>query len=60
MDLPALQLPVSSPNMVHASQERWPVLRGAEEGLATSDAGFGDSGIGNSMSSPVAREHNTN
>lgn len=53
MDLPMLQLPTSSPPIVRTGQERLPVLREAEKGLAALEAGFGDSGIGNSMSSQL-------
>jgi hypothetical protein len=52
MDLP-LPLPASSPYVVQASQEGLPTIRGNEEGLISSDVGFGDSGIGKSMSSQV-------
>jgi hypothetical protein len=51
MDLPS-PLPVSSPNVVQASQGL-PTIGGNEEGLISSDVGFGDSSIGKSMSSQV-------
>ena len=53
MDLPLLVLLASSPNVVRASQEGLPTIRGNKEGLISLDIGFGDSGIGNSMSSQV-------
>jgi superfamily II DNA helicase RecQ len=53
MDLPTSELPAPSPNVVRASQEGLPTIRGNKEGLISSDIGFGDSGIGNSMSSQV-------
>src|SRR5450432_4878580 len=52
MDLP-LPLLASSPHVVRASQEWVPKIRRHEEGLISSDVGFGDSGIGKSMSSQV-------
>src|SRR5450432_4702286 len=45
-------LPALSPNVVQASQGL-PTIGGNEEGLISSDVGFGDSGIGKSMSSQV-------
>jgi hypothetical protein len=51
MDLP-LPLLASSPNVIQASQGL-PTIGGNEEGLISSDIGFGDSGIGKSMSSQV-------
>ena len=55
MDLPALQLPALSPEIVRFSQEGLPRLERPEEGVVTSDVGFRDSGIGKSMSSQVQR-----
>jgi len=49
-DLPMIQLPTSSPNVMHSSQEGLPVLQGVDKRLITSDIGLDDSGIGNSMS----------
>jgi hypothetical protein len=51
--LPILELLAPSPNVVRASQEGLPTIRGNKEGLILLDIGFGDSGIGNSMSSQV-------
>jgi hypothetical protein len=39
--------------VVPPSQEELPTLKGYKEGLISSDIGFGDSGIGKSMSSQV-------
>jgi len=52
MDLPALQLPALSPKTVRFSQDELPRLE-RQEGVITLDSGFGDSGIGKSMSSQV-------
>jgi len=46
-----MQLPTSSSNVIHSSQEGLPVLQ--ENGLITSDSGFEDSGIGHGTSSQL-------
>jgi hypothetical protein len=53
MDLPTLELLAPSPNVVQASQEGLPTIRGNKEGLISLDIGFRDSGIGKSISSQV-------